>query len=385
MKTQCWLRRSGALVCLAATLQFNSGRAEDQPKAPETTPATQPAAKGRSGSPYQLWILHGKFVHNGQDVVATLANVVDALRDFWPGVTIALVPEVSKLKVDDLKLRSAPELSEALEALRVASGYRFEWRKGMPNSGGAPDPATGLPGQPAGESSLYILDLGVDPQGNASQRARRMVEVFNLSSYLDGLVTRHRNEVGTLPPSERPKDLNAYLAVQRQNEVNRSLEEIRSTVFDTLDNLMEANLTASDYPRFQFHPGTGLLIVTGPPEPIEVARKVVGALTGQPSSSGLATGGEPDANQRAAARERFERRYGLGPGRPAGMPGTGVPTPPGYEQGPNSPAPNPPGYFPAGAVVSPTGTVITQYVVPPAQPAPNFPPSAPAPAPPQSR
>ena len=86
MKTQYWFRRSAGLVCLAATLQFNNGRAEDSPKAPEATPAAQPAAKSPSGSPeHQLWIRQGELVQRGQTIEATLANAVDALRDLWPG------------------------------------------------------------------------------------------------------------------------------------------------------------------------------------------------------------------------------------------------------------------------------------------------------------
>ncbi len=347
MKTHYWLRRSAALLCLAAILPFNCGRAEDQPKAPETTPAAQPdtrfterlrgilnrasetipaaqpEAKGRSASPYQLEIGEGFFrlngmtrMDNGRAMEPTLANVVDALRDLWPEANIALAPEVSKLKMADLKLRSAGGLSEALEALRVASGYRFEWRRGLPNTGGPMiDPATGLPGPAVGgESSLYILDLGIDPQRNPLERARRMVQVFNMSGYLEHVLAEGQNLAingdtqradGTLAAKTAGEAVNELMkrvnrfgsaasgplgAEEAQNSVRKrvdqNLAEIEKTVLETLDSLGGGNVSDNDRPHFQFHPGTGLLIVTGPPDAIEVARKVVTALAGQSSVGG---------------------------------------------------------------------------------------------------
>ena len=329
MKIHPWLGRSAALLCLAATLHFNCARAQDPPKAAETRPTAQAAAKAGSALAYDLVIEQGLVEctnHVGFGAEATLANVVGVLREIWPEANIVLAPEVSSIKVADLKLHSTHELGEALEALRVASGYRFDWRKGLPNAASPTDPATGLPSSPAGgESPLYVLDLGINSQGNPLERARRMVEVFNLSGYLDHL------------PSQDP------------SEVNRTLVEIQNTVIETLeglrgDGLSEndqshgvsvwgggssgiairgGNLSLNDQSRFRFHPGTRLLIVTGPPDSIEVARKVVTALTGQPSGGeSVLLGDEQDAKQRAA-QEAIHRRYGLRPpeGRPPGQPG----------------------------------------------------------------
>lgn len=300
MKTHYWLRRSAALLCLAAILPLNRGRAEEPPKAPEPTPAAQPAAKGSSVLPYMLDIAEGKLLRsNGGRFDATLASVVDALRDIWPSVNIVLAPEVANLKLADLKLRSVGELSEALDALRVASGYSFEWRRGMPSARGMIDPATGLPSQPAGESSLYVLDLGIDPRGIPEKRSRRMVEVFNLSGYLDHL----------------PSD-------DHQGLVDRALQEIQQTVFETLDSVEGGNVSANDRAQFKFHPGTRLLVVTGPPDAIEVALKVVRAMTGSRASPEGVSGPEPDTNPRAA---RIANRYSL---RPQGAPAPAQPAPP---------------------------------------------------------
>jgi hypothetical protein len=405
MKTHCWLRRSAALLGLAATLQFNWGRAEDQPNAPETTymleiahgvlvrggervtptlanvvdalrelrpeanialapelsyvlvgdlkmrsipqlsealealrvasgygfewrrvlnigDAVSDPATGLTRQPAQesslyvldlgymrLEIAQGVLVSGGESVPATLANVVDVLRDLSPKATIALAPELSNLPVADLKLRSIANLSDALDAVRVASGYGFQWRKGAPKDGGQVfDPATGLPRPPAaGESSLYVLDQGLDAAGNPTGRARRIVELFNLSGYL------------------------AHLPNPNPQEVDRTLDEIRATILDTLESLnKEGNVTENDLPDFIFYPGTGLWIVTGPPEAIDVARKVVTALTGHPGG-GVALGAEPAANQRVPEKP-IHRRYREG--RPVG--------PPPAERGPRIPEPQRP-------------------------------------------
>jgi hypothetical protein len=229
-----------------------------------------------------------------------LATVADALRDIWPEANIVLAPEVANLQVADLKLRSPRDLGEALEALRVATGYRFEWRKGMPGAGGMTDPATGLPTalpkQPARESSLYVLDLGIDAQGHPLERARRMVEVFNLGGYLD------------------------HLQAHDPKEVDQTLVEIDGTVIETQGGLRGGNVPENDRPHFQFHRSTRLLVVTGPPDAIEVARKVVGALTGQPiAGDRVPFGAVPDANPRAA-QAAFASRYGVRLPEPAAPP-----------------------------------------------------------------
>jgi hypothetical protein len=145
MKTRLWLRHSALLLCLAATLPSSLRSAQDQQKAPDTAPAVQPTPQERPASRYALEIVDGTLLHKGHKTEATLANAVDALRDLWPEANIVLAPELAKLKVADLKLRSVGQLQEALEALRVASGYRFEWRQGLPGGAAAIDPATGLP------------------------------------------------------------------------------------------------------------------------------------------------------------------------------------------------------------------------------------------------
>ena len=292
MRTQYWLCRSAALLGLAATLPFARTRAQEQPKSPEAAPAAQPAGKVHSGSPYQLKIERGSIVRNGQEIEPTLANAVEVLRDLWSNVSIVLAPEVSRVKLGDLKLRSVNDVSEALEALRAASGYRFEWR---------PIPS---PGRSAGASDLYVLDLGAHTE--PFQRSRRMMEAFNLSRYIESHSEDWKGD--------------------KVRYINETLSEITKTVAETMYSVMEGQEAPDEQPRLQYHEGTGLLIVTGPPEAIEVARKIVTALTGQPSPvdrlERLHFGAEGEANQ-GPAQERF-RGYGFPGGGGMGGGGSGM-------------------------------------------------------------
>src|SRR5439155_11946172 len=90
-------------------------------------------------------------------VAATLANIIDVLRDLHADANIAMSPELANVQIADLKLR-ATSLDEELEAIRVASGNQFIWTKpGAPPV--AVDPTTGLPVAtvPASEFTLYSL------------------------------------------------------------------------------------------------------------------------------------------------------------------------------------------------------------------------------------
>src|SRR5207249_9222726 len=85
---------------------------------------------------YDLVIADGMLIKKGAKegkVEATLANVVDALRERHSSANIAIAPGVAKLKIGGRKLR-AGLLWDELEAIRVASGSGFDWMApGSPN------------------------------------------------------------------------------------------------------------------------------------------------------------------------------------------------------------------------------------------------------------
>lgn len=93
--------------------------------------------------------------------------------------------------------------------------------------------------------------------------------------------------------------------------------------------------------QFQFHQGANLLVVTGPPDAIDVARKVINAMIGQPTGDVTDPSGRNRFYNVPLAPERriiedLTNLYGPGQRRttrpaptpqPYGMP---VPAPPGY-------------------------------------------------------
>jgi hypothetical protein len=268
-------------------------------------PATAPASTAQNrhpspaSGPYALEIVEGTIVHKGAKLPATLGQVVDALRELYPNVNIVASPEVTDLMVADLKLRST-EIEETLEAVRIASGERFIWRNNDAQPG-AIDPTTGLPlpvPQPPKEAALYLITANPNA---LPVKPKREVEVFNLSGYI-AYSTAHANKMAN-----------------DDGAINQSLMMVQDIVRQTLDRVyQQEGATKLDY---QFHSGASLLIVIGPRDEIEVARKVIEALPGQPTSVSTrfrpepAPGG-PNADAMDKQREAFMRRYGLMPQKP---------------------------------------------------------------------
>src|SRR5262249_39936543 len=124
----------------------------------------------------------GAILQNGTKMPATMGRVLDAVRDLYPKANIVASPEVADMMLVDLKLRST-DIEETLEALRVATGDRFIWQRSGDQPGSI-DPTTGIPvpARPAKESSLYMLMANAQA---LPAKARREVEVFNLSGYIN--------------------------------------------------------------------------------------------------------------------------------------------------------------------------------------------------------
>ncbi len=287
MRTHALLRQPVALVCLIIALtsispgliaQEKRRPVPQQPSVTAPAPASPGGATEREGvrrryghpagappqggaaeaasSPYALAIEDGIFVQKGQRIEATLNNVVDSLRNLHNNeYNIAVSPELTKIKIADLKLK-ASSLEEELEALRVASGNRFLWTKAGATSGPI-DPTTGLPNpQPATDWSLY--SLMPDYSAPEVAQTRRNVEIFNLNALL-----------------------------QYEKDPRAGIQQIERIILDTLVQLKQDNWTPDQQPSYQFHPGANLLIVIGRQDALEVARKVVLALEAQAHMPGF--------------------------------------------------------------------------------------------------
>ncbi len=265
-------------------------------------PANSPsAAVGSNASGYDLEIVDGQVLHRGQKMPATLANVVELLRQRYLHANIVLSPGLGTLPVADLKLR-ASRLPEELEALRIACGQKFIVQ---PPAHGAPgvDPTTGLPvGQADVGSGLFVLEAVHSPQDE------RVVEAFNIGPYLQWL-------------REQGKDPS-----QKEQRAEDQLEQVKKMIFDTLQRFDPDNPEQNRITDFQFHQNANLFVVIGKREAVDIARKIINVLPGMATIDdsvarhyGLTPSAAPGVSDPAA--DVFRRRYGptLRPGSLEGV------------------------------------------------------------------
>jgi hypothetical protein len=309
MKTPALPRSWPTVISLVVVLclLLPAGRAADK----TATPKKAALSAGPETEGYDLWIAEEVFLYRGKKLEPTLGNVVDALRERYADANIALAPGLAAVKISDLKLR-AGQLSDELEAIRVASGSKFEWiapgsaGPNLPPGSSVIDPATGLP-SPSAESlnrGLFILR-----EAPPTPWTERTVEAFNLSGYIQWLTNKDRTAAA---PDSRAK------------AAEQSLHDVEKIVMETIETLKRGNLDSQDQPRFQFHSGANLLVTVGTRESVEIVRKVVNALPGQveagsPNPGGFGGVGGPTPNQAVNA---FMQRYGLSAPPAPGAPGT---------------------------------------------------------------
>lgn len=316
MKTPPLPRRLLTATSLVAVLLLflPVGRATDKP----ATPKKGTLSAGAEGEGYELWIDDGVFLHRSKKLEPTLGNVVDALRERYTDANIALAPGLAELRISDLKLR-AGQLSDELEAIRVASGSKFEWV--APGSAGPNmppgsateirqvDPATGmpLPAPPAEvrNSGLFILREAPPTPWN-----ERTVEAFNLTGYIQWLTDKDKDKATAGPDS-------------RAKAAEQSLHDVEKIVLETIETLKQGNLGSQDQLRFQFHRGANLLVTIGTRESVEIVRKVVNALPGQVEAASAAAGGYGGGagSSYQQAVDHFMERYGASGSPAPGGPG----------------------------------------------------------------
>ena len=247
------------LLCLLTTEVFG------QSEVPKSE-AGAPIAAGKSAQ-IEFEISKGKLllenlagvpIKHARNMEATLQNVSEVLRDIYPNVNITLAPGLENLIIGDLKLRlSSMRLNDVLQAMELASGAKFSVR---------------------GSQTSFLL-------APAQQQGSRKTEVFNLSTFLQGLEERDERSVGV------------------------AVEQVKELILQTYAELKPKETTQ---PSFQFHSGANLLIMIGEPEALEVATKVVNALQPQPAIGGGFGGGilfpkpAPMTKQRRAIMNKLE-------------------------------------------------------------------------------
>ncbi len=281
MKKPLWLLIRRREILLFLVLMSSSLFAQEKPAA--TTPIN-----GRFGSEnalprYDLQIENGvlllkglkdridvrstfKLAAGGGEPVGMQANlrvIVDLLRELHHHSDIVMAPDVGEIRIGDLRLRSIEEpdviqLPRVLEALRVASGGKFIWRQDV--SPDSADPTTGFNRR---LTPLYFLDASEVPA-----KSNRNLEVFNMSGYV------------------------RQLDLQDDAQVKTNIENIVRLIGRTFDRLKRQEAThPDDFAEFDFHSGANVLVAIGPPDALEVARKVVFALPGQQGSPEARRGG----------------------------------------------------------------------------------------------
>ena len=225
MKT-CSFKNTLAFLALSGAILLSLPMARSQAPAEKPASDSPPLEEPR----IRLDIKQGD-MRLGRSTVkpATVANVIENLRDQAIHADFVLSPGVAEIVVSNLALRSA-DLRGALEAIGAATGNKVRVF-------------------PLGEErNIYALNLGQAP------RPEKSLEAFNLSPVLDSL---------------GPRDSKA---------VAQQVEEITQFILATIKNFDQRTKQERGTPLVSFHPGTGLLVVIGHPEQLEIVSKIVQAL-----------------------------------------------------------------------------------------------------------
>ncbi|HSU56856.1 MAG TPA: hypothetical protein VLT36_22545 [Candidatus Dormibacteraeota bacterium] len=297
MKTARFVSASALLSALAIILSAS-------PSVLLADKVAEPQAIKRetNAAGFDLQVVEGQLVLRTGNVDATLGRVIDALREQYPEANIVMSPGLAKVKVGDLKLRGG-RLTEELEAVRVASGEKFDLQtpaQAVPTI----DPTTGMPvaSTKAPSAGLYVLR-----QAQYSSRPPRILEAMNIGPYLEWL--------GRRPHEEGKRH-------SEQQELSELQEMIDAAVLDFKAGEGRDREHQDDQLIFKYHPGATLVVIIGSPDSVEIARKIVNALPGMFPAQAQANANR--TAQQHAPDDAFRARYGLAP-RDASAAQPGVP------------------------------------------------------------
>jgi hypothetical protein len=167
-------------------------------------------------------------------VPPTVGNVVKYLQAINSNLNIVMSPGAADLTIGDLKFHSL-DMNGLVNAIFIASGGVVR--------------GSAMPGK----------DNWAFTTSEHERKPKSEVEVFNLTGYIGML--------GNLD----------------KDGLRKKLDEIQALIVDTLDSMSHNQDGSSDYahPDFRYHPGTGLLVVIGTAQAIEVSRKIIYALPGE--------------------------------------------------------------------------------------------------------
>lgn len=226
MKPKLRLLKALAPVCFALALAIPQAQAQSKSQHADVEPQIKYDLEVTAG---------GALIDNGRPIAPTLGNAIDILRRLHPELTFALSPGLGDVKLAELKLH-ANDVDQTLEALRLATGNRFDFAAPAHSSGG--------------DHTLYLLQ-GIEPPNR-----RRMVEAFNLGDWISG--------------------------ARSDEEKGKRVRQLEEIIYTTIEKLRESSLEPNDRPEILFHPEANIMVVIGTPQSIEVAGKLARALNPSP-------------------------------------------------------------------------------------------------------
>jgi hypothetical protein len=244
-------------------------------------PSNAPVASGSSSD--------GTLVSSDFEIpnMLPLSEAVNLLRKQHPEANFVLAAGIENIEVGNLKLLNA-SLEDKLEAIRIASGFKFGWEiRGFSPGQMVINPGTGMPSAaPKPARPMYVLSSS-EPE----KRHNLQVEAFNVNEYLNSFDVR-------LVSSSNRADLELFR--------KQKILDLKAMVEETLDQYIQAIKEASGNgaetihsPSIKFHEGANLIVVIGEPDAVAVAAKVICALPGvQHSTSSSAFDAQNNFQQR---------------------------------------------------------------------------------------
>jgi hypothetical protein len=267
-----------SLVFISALLPF-SGLCADEPKVPLPT-------LHRSSVDEELIIMNGVFAPERENARrATLRNLIDAITRRYPHANITIVG-ADDVPIGELRLRwgKRPDsggypddvpLQGMLTALREASGRRFELQ-----AFGRNDFVLSAIGGSSSPSRIEVFNLKSLPAVRGLNVGELRVQLSSLEGERRVLGNQFTNDHPRMKENAvNIEQIQAKLASQSKSAEDTTkefLSQIESIVRITLQQLNPGGTPPN--PEFKFHPGTGLLVVVGNEQALEVTRKVIAAL-----------------------------------------------------------------------------------------------------------
>jgi hypothetical protein len=240
-----------------------------------------------------LVVTKGIFVRDGQNVPATVGNLVDLIREVYRDANITVLG-VDDVVIENLKLhwnrrrdpsadeknmglRVDPPLEGILVTLSEASGRKFAVKSFSPNDFllTTPQGFTGDPGPVVEVFNLTsLLQRGPSRAVLETQVRDIEVELAVLRKRSGGKTEKPQELIDLETRVEFYRNQLARLDRPTDDAINKLIEQIEMVVRRTL----VSQKLAEKPPEFQFHSGANLLVVIGSGTATEITRKVIAAL-----------------------------------------------------------------------------------------------------------